>query len=181
MAKYEIKYVVCDYGLYEDGKLKLILGSEKNAHIIKRILEIDGSVLNVATDANVVEVVRCKDCIHCNQKPYTRCRRDNLWHDGDDFCSYGERGRKIMAYIDTKYIGECKTCRHHKNRGCDTWCDHGESYQPNTSKIPAADVVEVVRCKDCKYYRLYHCACVHPGFNGVINVDGFCSYGERKT
>ena len=68
-----------------------------------------------------------------------------------------------MAYIDTKYIGECKTCRHQANRGCDTWCDHGESYQPNMSKIPAADVVEVrhgywipspdginpIRCSEC--------------------------------
>lgn len=45
---------------------------------------------------------------------------------------------------------------------------------------PAADVVEVVRCKDCKYYNLYHLACVYPRHNGNINVDGFCSYGERK-
>ena len=48
-----------------------------------------------------------------------------------------------MAYIDTKYIGECETCRHHISGKCDTWCDHGECYRPNMSKIPTADVVEV--------------------------------------
>ena len=48
-----------------------------------------------------------------------------------------------MPYIDTKYIGKCETCRHHSDSGCDTWCDCGECYQPNMSKIPTADVVEV--------------------------------------
>lgn len=38
--------------------------------------------------ADVVKVVRCKDCSH---RPFHRCTRDNLWHDEDDFCSYGER------------------------------------------------------------------------------------------
>ena len=48
--------------------------------------------------------------------------------------------------------------------------------------IPSADVVEVVRCKDCKW------AEVHKRDNGVFceyNECGFekndyCSYGERK-
>ena len=44
-----------------------------------------------------------------------------------------------------------------------------------------AGVVSVVRCKDCRYYRLSHLACVHPNFNGIIGIDGFCSYGERKS
>lgn len=48
-----------------------------------------------------------------------------------------------MAYIDTKYLGRCETCRHHSNSGCNTYCDHGEEYSPNLSKIPTADVVEV--------------------------------------
>ena len=48
-----------------------------------------------------------------------------------------------MAYIDTKYLGECETCRYHSNSGCNTYCDHGEEYSPNLSKIPTTDVVEV--------------------------------------
>lgn len=47
-------------------------------------------------------------------------------------------------------------------------------------KLPAADVVEVVRCKDCKYYLLGHLQCVYAHHNGVINFDGYCSYGERR-
>lgn len=42
------------------------------------------------------------------------------------------------------------------------------------------DIVEVVRCKDCKWYNVLGLSCYHPHFNGIIGVDGFCSYGERK-
>lgn len=53
------------------------------------------------------------------------------------------------------------------------------------NRIPAADVVEVVRCKDCKsgvteFGKRY---CKEPfGMFGVIPTsdDNFCSYGERK-
>lgn len=56
MSKYEVKDVVCDYGLYEDGELKLILKSRQNALTIKRILEVDSSVPNQATVCDMVEV-----------------------------------------------------------------------------------------------------------------------------
>ena len=48
--------------------------------------------------------------------------------------------------------------------------------------IPAADVVEVVRCKDCKYITQWaygrYCT-VWDGVNGMGD-DGFCNYGERR-
>lgn len=56
MSKYEVKDVVCDYGLFEDDELKLILNSKQNALTIKRILEVDESVPNQATVCNMVEV-----------------------------------------------------------------------------------------------------------------------------
>ena len=56
MSKYEVKEVVCDWGLYEDGELKLILNSMRNALTIKRILEVDESVSNQATICHMVEV-----------------------------------------------------------------------------------------------------------------------------
>lgn len=40
---------------------------------------------------------------------------------------------------------------------------------------PTADVVEVVRCKNCKYYRDGHC-----GVLGFCEPDEFCSRGERR-
>ena len=46
--------------------------------------------------------------------------------------------------------------------------------------FPNADVVEVVRCKDCRYYDVYRLECHNPHHNGNINCEGFCSYGERR-
>lgn len=56
--------------------------------------------------------------------------------------------------------------------------------------LPAADVVKVVRCKDCKHSQFVcenSCFCRHtntPWFNNLfevyMNADDFCSYGERK-
>lgn len=52
---------------------------------------------------------------------------------------------------------------------------------------PAADVVEVVRCRDCKHsYRIdgakeeYDCAKI-SAFAKFFPGDHFCGYGERKT
>ena len=49
--------------------------------------------------------------------------------------------------------------------------------------MPKADVVEVVRCKDCKhrYYdkerKLYYCE-MYFGL-GILKDNNYCSYGER--
>ena len=57
-------------------------------------------------------------------------------------------------------------------------------------ELPDADVVEVVRCKDCKNWRhetdgmIDHyecnvfCGCYGRGY--MTGADDFCSYGERK-
>lgn len=50
------------------------------------------------------------------------------------------------------------------------------------NEIHAADVVEVVRCKDCKYHKdtsvkMYaHCCLIGQ----TVSNDDFCSYGERR-
>ena len=46
---------------------------------------------------------------------------------------------------------------------------------------PTVDAVEVVRCKDCKHYNLYRLECHNGWMNGWVGIDGFCSYGERRT
>ena len=78
----------------------------------------------------------------------------------------------MAEYIDTKYLFKC---------------ENGEVYSPNMSKIPTADVVEVVRCKDCKYYIDGRCYVknLKPLFAVNVNIhnrkdNDFCSYGERK-
>lgn len=41
MSKYDIKAVVCDYGIYENDELKIIVNSQANALLIKYVLEQD--------------------------------------------------------------------------------------------------------------------------------------------
>lgn len=41
---------------------------------------------------------------------------------------------------------------------------------------PTADVVEVVRCKDCKYFSKFH----HCGVLGFCEPNEYCSRGERR-
>lgn len=67
-----------------------------------------------------------------------------------------------------------------------------EKAAKRVSAIPAADVVPVVRCKDCKHYRNYpNGLCYihtepktnargHSGNAVCVEPDDFCSYGERK-
>ena len=45
---------------------------------------------------------------------------------------------------------------------------------------PTADVVEVVRCKDCKYFMFSDCYGECNRFLKIISPIGFCSCGERK-
>lgn len=69
-------------------------------------------------------------------------------------------------------------------------CDEpGDAYQ-FIRNFPAADVVEVVRCKDCKYsehwYRDKRLCRLWYGEekpSAPIDVfdDGFCNYGERRA
>lgn len=73
------------------------------------------------------------------------------------------------------------------------WCKDGRKQgvdfvlDCSLPNIPAADVVEVVRCGDCKHATFYSCrndACYRAIIcEYEINTDDeifFCSYGERK-
>lgn len=49
-------------------------------------------------------------------------------------------------------------------------------------EMPAADVAEVVRCKDCKH-RTESGNCGHPRHYGILPSAypyDFCNYGERR-
>ena len=53
------------------------------------------------------------------------------------------------------------------------------------NKARTVDAVEVVRCKDCRFYEIGKS--YTPYCNNVMNLfeemrpDDFCSYGERRT
>ena len=75
----------------------------------------------------------------------------------------------IEGTIEEKaeYLYEClkKPCKDFKNK---------------------ADFVEVVRCRDCKYYETdiwdgeILCGCNNPSGMQDVSADGYCSYGERR-
>ena len=44
MSEYEVKPVVCDYGVYEDGELKIILNSRRIALQIVELLKEDEKI-----------------------------------------------------------------------------------------------------------------------------------------
>ena len=46
------------------------------------------------------------------------------------------------------------------------------------SALPSSDVVEVVRCKDCKSFSHGYCKFHDAKF---VREDGYCYWGERKN
>ena len=67
-------------------------------------------------------------------------------------------------------------------RLCDEDPSHMEDYYYNAIiNAPTADVVEVVRCKDCKNYDNCNSNRYCNYFREVVGSYHFCSYGERRT
>ena len=44
-----------------------------------------------------------------------------------------------VRLIDMNTLWQCETCFHHYPNGCDTYCDHGESYRPAADKLTVID------------------------------------------
>ncbi len=65
----------------------------------------------------------------------------------------------------------------------DTWASGWRDYtMSQLEAIPAADVREVVRCKDCKYNKTPDKFYAQCGFNYQLgSQDFFCRAGERRT
>ena len=85
-----------------------------------------------------------------------------------------EKGEKVLT-MSKEYI--------ERQRAIVDACNSLELYPSEYAKledalnrIPTADVVEVVRCKDCTEWDKNECECSHwYGFR----EDDYCSYGER--
>lgn len=76
----------------------------------------------------------------------------------------------MQRYIDADKL--CELARNHIDRTVD--CN-------DIMRFPLADAVEVVRCKDCKYF--YKDGnikvCKHWNCHSTTD-DAYCSYGERR-
>ena len=61
----------------------------------------------------------------------------------------------------------------------------GETMKRYIKRLPAADVVEVVRCKDCRCAQIIQTQCGEKYFEckyfkSYVVENDFCSYGERE-
>lgn len=59
----------------------------------------------------------------------------------------------------------------------------GQTLRRYILRQPVADVVEVVRCKDCEYCRSFMSGdiyCTHSEGLTSQGLDAFCSYGKRR-
>ena len=60
----------------------------------------------------------------------------------------------------------------------------GQTLKRYVKRQPAADVVAVVRCKDCKHWDKGELYCHHPAgmtfYGKKCANEGFCYFGERR-
>ena len=91
----------------------------------------------------------------------------------------------VEEHVESK----CGSCAHWK--ACEAWMRHGSTLYSDFSYsvedcphyVPASDVAEVVRCKDCFWSRKqkeseYHIICELNDY-AEFPISGYCSYGER--
>lgn len=79
----------------------------------------------------------------------------------------------MSRYIDADLLQE------------DFKADHGGKRSLMIDTQPTADVVEVVRCKDCKHIKEEHFNIMPDGFSCelsglMVEPEHYCSYGERN-
>lgn len=88
----------------------------------------------------------------------------------------------MPRYIDAdkllaRYKERCAGCKETPNF-CEHFCDIADVIS-DIEDAPTEDIVEVVRCKDCRY----ECgdACLHAlGLAAIESPECYCAYGERK-
>lgn len=63
---------------------------------------------------------------------------------------------------------------------CGKWTGLAKEISKQLKRLTAADVVQVVRCRDCKYNSSTH-KCLNPdSFFLIPKDDDFCSYGKHR-
>ena len=83
--------------------------------------------------------------------------------------------RYIDAEVLYRNLHEVGGCGAEKESWADGWDKAIDEAIRILNKMPTANVVKIVRCKDCKYYRDEYC-----GVLGFCEPDEFCSRGERR-
>ena len=86
--------------------------------------------------------------------------------------------RAMEKYVDCEKVKEMFNRYFHNLQGSEAQilvCDIKQAFL----ELPTADVVQVVRCKDCAVPHNQWTGC--PKLNGLVTPPNFyCGYGERK-
>ena len=84
----------------------------------------------------------------------------------------------MSRYIDREAV----------RRAIQEYCHSSKEITPDgiakvVMSVPTADVVSVVRCRDCKYFEMdddgFTYCVASTGLDSKMQID-YCSYGERK-
>lgn len=100
---------------------------------------------------------------------------------------YAHQKKEVL--IMAEYIDREKVLNLFDKVGCYLNPKCLEWQKQQIEQLPTADVVEVVRCKDCKFYKLRNVSsrykptkpcCLRTATIKVKETD-FCSYGEKRS
>ena len=94
----------------------------------------------------------------------------------------------MKKYIDADIVNLKlkQICDNHNTSYGIQFGGRAKDFAQLTDDIPAADVAEIVRCKDCKYFCEKEGKCygqdirAEEGHDCYKNDDDFCSCGERE-
>ena len=97
----------------------------------------------------------------------------------DEYIKREDALKAIQTVRDV--MDECKRKYHSFSEPSKSiWSSIIDTVERVINRIPPADVVEVVRCKDCKWWHTNACAFRNDCADGLPCADDFCSHGERK-
>lgn len=75
-----------DVSYFPNHSFTLIFSSLRNARTVKKCIDVDDSIPNVATVADFVEVTRCLNCIYYNNR---FCNLHRHTTSPLEYCSFG--------------------------------------------------------------------------------------------
>ncbi len=112
--RFEVKDVMCDYGVFENGKLQVVTNSRANALLIKHILQQDikGVIVKSPFSAHPKRRRKLRAMTKAEWCGPGKCQKCE-YHWGDYYCLYpkfngtnqvDENGEKPYKTKDGKYI-----------------------------------------------------------------------------
>ena len=99
MTKYEVKAVVSDYGIFENGELKLIVNSQVNALMIKYVLEQD-----LKHKVVIEDLLKSKDKPKHKFRAMTNGEFCEKWQKKHKYCK--PHGKLICPFLFSRNCSE---------------------------------------------------------------------------